>query len=96
MSDDVVEHIELDDDEDDESIIVENAKVALAVRDRGAYGRAMSGKGPLDVTVCLGKPRCMFPSQGWEERVCSFCLRIAPNEHAKEATERARRFMKGN
>jgi hypothetical protein len=39
----------------------------------GEYHRAMEGKGPMPVVVCLGSGRCLYPYSGSDKRVCAFC-----------------------
>lgn len=83
-------------DDSTRKLILDQAAAAVEVRNSTAYGRAIQGKGPLDVTICLGTPRCGFPKQGWEERVCPFCLRLPSNTSASDVAEVTGRFIKGN
>lgn len=52
---------------------------AVRIRDDAAYGRAIQGAAPVDLTICLGSGRCLFPRQGHESRICAFCYRYPSN-----------------
>jgi hypothetical protein len=65
--------------------------------DSADYGRCMDGKSAMNVIVCLGQGRCMYPAKGHETRVCAFC-KILPAGvgNAARSPEAVRRFVMGN
>lgn len=70
---------------------------AIEARDQSAYGRAVQGLAPVEITVCLGPGRCLFPKNGSEARICPFCLRYPSGRSSTTDIEAITdRFIKGN
>jgi hypothetical protein len=71
--------------------------MAYDVQAATEYPRTLQDKSPLDVIVCLGSGRCMYPSQGAGERHCAFCRRLPSGFIGRErAAETVRQIVGGN
>ena len=83
--------------ESTQKMMREQIAASVRARDLSDYGRAQEELPPLDVVVCLGPGRCMFPRQGSAGRVCAYCLRY-PKGHnsAADVAEQTRRLISGN
>lgn len=63
---------------------------AIALRDGSALARAHEGKGPEDIIMCLGSPRCWGAHA---PRLCPYCGAYDPtfkHEHVSSAVRALR------
>lgn len=72
-------------------------KNAYSIQRSTEFARAMEGNAPLDVVVCLGHGRCLYPRSGSEKRHCAFCKVMPAGFIAGEnSAELVRQFVRGN
>lgn len=70
---------------------------AVEIRQGTTVPRMLQDLPPLDVHVCLGPGRCMFPRQGADSRVCPFCLAYPQGRGTcMDVNTIAYKFIKGN
>lgn len=84
--------------DDPRQIVVRRELEAAVTSAQMANGqRALEGKSPLAIAVCLGEGRCMMPPGIREQAACAFCahVQVGPGTH-REVETLARRIIGGH